>query len=160
VPVARTDGAATADGVDVEPLRDVLPPEYPPPSARASLAIAGAAIFAGWYAGSVGASLLWSDYAGAKDLRIPVVGPWLSFQHVGCADDDPDCQTSTVVIRVVATILDGVGQVGGLAAIGEAVFLPTAPAGEDRPKPPRGFVQATPFVAGRDAIGLGVRGAF
>lgn len=168
--VTAKAGAQTLTRAGVEPQdrgaeataavpRDVLPPEYPPPSARTSLALAGAGVFAAWYAGSVGASLLWSDAPGASDLRIPVVGPWLSLQHTGCADSEPDCSTAMVVIRALLTVMDGVGQLGGLGAIGEAIFLPTASA---RPgsEAKRGSVRAAPFVAGSDGVGLGVLGAF
>jgi hypothetical protein len=147
---------ASADAVP----RDVLKPEYPPPSARASLIVAGAGVFAAWYGGGVAASLLWSDAPGAEELRLPVVGPWLSLQHTGCADGDFECTTATAVIRAILTVMDGVGQIGGLAAIGEGLFLPTARAAPAGANSPRSFVRAAPFVAGKDGVGLGVSGAF
>lgn len=158
-PLARAqESAPAANAADaVTPARDLLPLEYPSPSARASLAVTGTVVFAAWYGAGVGASLLWDDAPGAKELRIPVVGPWLSLRHTGCAKDQPNCSTANVVVRAIATIMGGVGQLGGLAAIGEAIFLPTA---APRPIPPPRGVRAMPFVAGSDGIGLGVAGAF
>lgn len=131
--------------------------EYPEPSARVTMAVTGTAIFAGWYGAGLGASLLFPDAPGAEQLRIPLVGPWMSLAHTGCRDDDPDCNTTTVVLRVVLTVIDGVGQLGGLAAVGEALFLPTRRA---EAKPTEVGVRPAPFVSGRDGLGFAVVGAF
>ncbi len=150
--VADQGTSATAPAHD-----ELLPPEYPSPGTDATVAIAGGAVFAGWYGGALGASLLWSDAPGAKELRYPVVGPWMSLAHTGCADDDRNCSTSTVVLRAVLTVFSGVGQLGGLAALGEGLFLRTE---KPRPKLPQATVTGAPFVAGRDGFGLAVVGAF
>lgn len=144
-PAARTSGEA-------------LPLEYPPPSAKTTLALTGGAVFVGWYGLALGASFLEPDAPGASDLRIPVVGPWMAVAQAGCAKGNPDCSTAWVVVRAILQAMDGVGQAGGLAVIGEALFLPT------RSEKPRVHTRAprlvpVPFVAG-DSIGLGLTGAF
>jgi len=142
------------------------PNAYPPPGTRWGLAAAGAGAFAVWYGAAFGFSYAWPDAPGASDLRTPVVGPWLALADTGCADDDPDCSTFIVVLRAILTTIDGVGQAGGLAAIGEALFLPTVEPGPE-PAPrrlrlerrPSSKLRVTP-IATRGALGLGLSGAF
>jgi hypothetical protein len=134
--------------------------EYPSPSARGTLALAGAGVFAFWYGAAVGESFLWPDAPEAKKLRIPVVGPWLTLAHAGCASGEADCSDLLAVVRAVLAGITAVGQVGGLAALGEAAFLPTA-SGERAPAPKRAVqVQNVTFTAGERGIGLGFSGAF
>ena len=137
--------------------RELLVPEYPPPSARGALALTGAAVFAGWYGAGVGASFLWPDTPGIEKLRIPVAGPWLALSETSCGGDG-DCTTLLLGVRAVLTAAAGIGQLGGLAALVESAFVPTARQAE-RPLPPRASVRAAPFVAGRH-VGLGVLGSF
>jgi hypothetical protein len=155
-----------------EPVRPETfdPGDYPPPSARVGLLLGGLGATAGWYGAALGFSYLWPDAPGADDLRIPVAGPWMALADTGCADDDPGCSKFIVVIRAILTTLDAVGQTGGVAVAGEALFLPTAepaPARKDLPPlrlPPRqeqGFkLRPVPVLAGRDGVGLGVMGTF
>ena len=51
------------------------PDAYPTPATRGSVALAGAAVTAAFYAPAFGASYMWPDSPGAEDLRIPVAGP-------------------------------------------------------------------------------------
>jgi hypothetical protein len=177
--------AADAGTRATPPARDLLPPEYPTPGVQTTLVITGSAIFAAWYGGAFAASLLWDDAPGAKELRIPVVGPWMSLKDTGCPKGDRDCNTTTAVLRAVLTIVDGVGQIGGLAVLGEAIFLPTStarprtqtleirtvgPARAEGARPklhqagrtdkPAVFLRGAPFVGNGDALGLAVVGAF
>lgn len=155
-----TAGARPADNLASEVPPEILAAEYPSPSAQTSLAITGAGLFAAWYGGAVGASLLFNDAPGARQLRIPIAGPWLALARAGCADDDLDCTDSDVVFRVLLTVIDGVGQLGALAFLGEAAFLPTAKGDQLRLKSSPGSVRAVPFVAGKSGVGLGVLGTF
>lgn len=134
--------------------------EYPSPSARGTLALAGAGVFAAWYGASIGESFLWPDAPEANKLRIPVVGPWLAVAHAGCGSSEANCSDVLAVIRAVLAGISGVGQVGGLAALGEAAFLPTA--SSERALPPKAAlqVQNVTFTAGEQGIGLGLSGAF
>lgn len=138
--------------------REALPLEYPPPGARTTLAITGSAVFLGWYGAAWGHSLLEEDAPGAKDLRLPVVGPWMAVSQAGCSDGNPDCSKVWVVVRAILHVVEGVGQAGGLAVLGESLFLPTRePSHRAASTLPR--VEPVPFVAG-DSLGLGLRGNF
>ena len=135
--------------------------ELPDSSARANHIIAGAATTLVWYGVAVGHSYVWSDNPGAEELRLPVVGPWLSLGKTGCPKDEPDCSTALVVVQAVLTALSGVGQVGGLAIIGEGLFVPTRSESKTQSSKPtelRASVQ--PFTPGRDGVGLGLVGTF
>jgi hypothetical protein len=81
----------------------------------------------------------------------------MAVAQAGCADGNPDCSTAWVVVRAILHVMDGVGQAGGLAVIGESLFLPTrAAAPRARIEP---SIRPVPFVAG-DSIGLGLHGNF
>ena len=156
-----------------EPSRPTryTPTDFPPESARTGLILAGAGATAAWYGAGVGFSYLWPYAPGAKELRIPVAGPWMSLGKTGCADDDPGCSAFNVVLRAILTTMDAVGQTGGVAVMVEGIFLPTqAESAGPRKKalpplhlPPREqsfSVRPVPFTAGRDAMGLGIVGVF
>jgi hypothetical protein len=134
--------------------------EYPAPSARGTLALTGAAVFAGWYGAALGESFLWPDAPEANKLRIPVVGPWLTVAHAGCSASETDCSDVLAVVRAILAGMTAIGQVGGLAVLGEAAFLPTERG--ERPLPPKRAVQvqSVTFTAGERGIGLGLSGAF
>jgi len=101
------------------------PAELPPDGVRARAIVVGAALTAGWYGASVGTSYLWPDAPNAKDLRLPVVGPWMALGNVGCGDAEPGCSTGTVIARTVLGVVSGVGQAGGLLAILEGLLMDT-----------------------------------
>ncbi|MEZ4221239.1 MAG: hypothetical protein R3B13_09925 [Polyangiaceae bacterium] len=146
------------------------PSDYPPPHARWNLLLAGAGATAVWYGTAVGFSYLWPDAPGAKDLRIPVAGPWMALADTGCASDDPNCSTFTVVLRAILTTMDAIGQTGGVAVMVEAAVMPTREAAPPtrRRLPPLRLQredagirwQPVPFTAGRDGLGLGIAGQF
>jgi len=133
--------------------------DLPGPAARTNALIGGSAMLVGWYGVGAGTSFLWSDAPGAEELRIPVAGPWMALAKTGCPDSEPDCSIVEVIIRATLTTLSGVGQIGGIAIIGEGLFVPTRSERAAK-KAPELNAQVQPLVAGRDGIGLGVVGNF
>ena len=149
-----------------EPVQPMVydPGAFPPPSARGSLLLVGAATTTAWYGLALGSSLAWPGAAGADHLQIPVAGPWLALGDTGCDPGESDCSTVWVVVRAILITIDGVGQAGGLAAMAEAAFLPTA---APRPSPPADraprrsvTVAAVPLVTDRSGLGIGLVGQF
>ena len=134
--------------------------QYPSPAARGTLALTGVAVFAGWYGAAIGESFLWPDAPEANKLRIPVVGPWLTLAHAGCSSSEANCSDVIAVFRAILAGVTAIGQVGGLAVLGEAAFLPTERG--ERALPPKRAVQVqnVTFTAGERGIGLGLSGAF
>jgi hypothetical protein len=123
------------------------------------LLVAGLASTAVWYGGAFGASYAVKDPAMAKDLRIPVAGPWMALSHSGCYGSD--CSTVLIVLGAIATTLDGIGQAAGLGLAAEAVFMPTqepkrAHAALRKPQ----FAWRPTFDAGKNSVGFGVLGVF
>lgn len=140
--------------------REVLLDEYPPPGTGTTVALAGGAIFLGWYGGALASSFIWSDEPGLKDLRYPVVGPWLSLRDANSCSGG-ECSTGTVVARVALTIVDGIGQLGGLGALVEGLCMPKeGPAASRVVSTREERVHAAPFLTGRGDMGLSVWGAF
>jgi hypothetical protein len=122
--------------------------------------LTGASVFAVWYGVALGESLLWPDAPSANSLRIPVVGPWITLSHAGCGAEEVGCSDVLAVVRAALTVIDGVGQLGGLAVLGEAVFLPTGPR---QTRTGRRLLTPAPRVslmADHDRLGLRVIGAF
>jgi hypothetical protein len=112
-----------------EPTLDEVhyaPTELPPEAARGRLLLVGAALTAGWYGVGVGTSFLWRDAPNARDLRLPVVGPWMALGDAGCGSGEGKCTTLTVIGRTALAVASGVGQFGGLVAITEGIFLKTS----------------------------------
>lgn len=148
-----------------EPALDAQPAtrptaDLPPNGARSTHIVAGAVTTGVSYGLAVGASYLFTDYRGAKDLRIPVAGPWLALGRTGCPENDPDCSPVLLVFGALLTIVGGVTQAGGLAVIGEGLFLNTSSA-RALPKKAAGPTwRAVPLNLGKDGTGLGVVGTF
>jgi hypothetical protein len=137
---------------------------YPPSSARTTLLLGGFASTAVWYGGSLGVSSLWPEAPGALDLRVPVVGPWMALGDTGCGSS-PDCSDLWVVIRATLTVLDGIGQTGGVLVMAEGLFLPTAePTSRELPRLKRTSQapswHVVPSVAKSNAVGFAVVGSF
>lgn len=118
---------ASAGDPQEEQFIDHDPTVYPPSGTRSRLLLTGAVVTGVWYGAAVGTSYLWSDSDGARYLRIPIVGPTMALTKTGCGDRERGCGTFTVVLRTLFTTLSAVGQVGGLAAIGEALLFPSTP---------------------------------
>lgn len=134
--------------------------DLPPSGARTTHIVAGAVTTGVSYGLAVGASYLFTDYRGAKDLRIPVAGPWLALGRTGCPESEPDCSPVLLVFGALLTIIDGVTQAGGLAVIGEGLFLKTS-SGRAAPRKAAGPTwRAVPLNLGKDGTGLGVVGTF
>jgi hypothetical protein len=121
----------------------------------------------------LGASYAFPDVPGMKDMRIPVVGPWIAVGHSSCGTD-PDCSNVLVVVRTILMALDGAAQAGSLAVMFEGLFMPTQeapalpPSETPRAPPPAKpapggseknlFFVPGPMTAG--SIGIGVVGRF
>lgn len=138
--------------------------DLPPPSVRTNLIIVGAGTTAVSYGLALGASYLWTEdqLRGAKSLRIPFAGPWLSLSKTGCPTADPGCSKVPLVIGAVLQVFDGVAQLGGLGLIGEGLFLKTSSARARQRAAlaaTRPSVHAIPFGFERGA-GFGVVGTF
>lgn len=123
-------------------------------------------------------SFAFPDAPGAKDLRIPIAGPWMAIANNGCPPNEPDCSKVWVVMRTILTAIDGIGQAAGIGFALEGIFLPTQ---EPRPKserprpdlpgpnldeepepPPSGplFYIPTPTVVGERGVGVSFGGIF
>jgi hypothetical protein len=161
---AAADPADSADTPELGPRADSSPhlqlDEYPPPAARRNLLIAGGVTTAVWYGLALGSSFIWPDAVGAKDLRIPVAGPWLALSHSGCGNVS-DCSKVIVVLRAIATTIDAIGQASGVAIAAEGLFLPTREPKRAQPEARSDHVQWQPtFDAGQNSVGFGVLGVF
>lgn len=148
-----------------EPTIDQIeyhPAELPPDAARGRLILVGLALTAGWYGASVGTSYLWSDAPNARDLRLPVVGPWMALGDVGCGSRESSCTTLTVIGRTALAVVSGVGQAGGLFAIVEGLVMDT---GSAAPATPAGDARGTSSWAAApvmlsDGAGIEIVGRF
>ena len=160
--------SAPASADEPVPPADRDPERLPSESTRWGLLGLGAASTAFWYGGAVGLSYAWPSAPRADALRLPVAGPWMALASAGCPANDPGCSVYIVVLRAVLTGLDGVGQVGGLALMAEAVLMPTSgPAGQAlaakraRRAPRRVAFDVHPLpLVGNDSIGVGLQGHF
>jgi hypothetical protein len=140
------------------------PAELPPDAARSRVILVGAALTVGWYGAAVGTSYLWSDAPNAKDLRLPVVGPWLALADVGCGSRESSCTTAPVVLRTALAVASGVGQAGGLFAIVEGLLMDTgassAATSEPRDKSKQGASWSAAPVVLSDGAGISLFGRF
>lgn len=137
------------------------PADLPPPAARTNLIIAGITTSAVSYGLALSASLMVkdTDFRGAKDLRIPFAGPWLTLGKTGCPESSPSCNKAPLVIAAILTVFDGVAQVGGLGLIGEGLFLKTSSGAA--PRSAQGpTLRAVPLNFEKNGLGLGVLGTF
>jgi hypothetical protein len=158
---------ARAEPPSNAPRADDEAPEYPPPSARWKTVGVGLAATGVFYGAAAGLSFAYPDVPGIKNLRIPVVGPWLAIGNGGCGTDT-DCTNLLLAARVLLMALDGVAQAGSVAVMFEGLFMPTqeapsAPATEtprEGPPPnkpsPGGGEKNLFFVPGPMTVGGGV----
>jgi hypothetical protein len=136
-------------------------PEYPAPSTRWKLVAGGIVATGLFYGAAAGVSYAFPDAPGARDLRTPVVGPWLAIANNGCPADDPDCGRLWVALRTIVTAIDGLAQAGGVGIFLEGVFLPTQEPAPVAKKPVKDFsFSAVPTALGPRGIGIGVAGTF
>jgi hypothetical protein len=132
--------AARAEEPTINEVR-YHPTELPPDGTRSRVLIAGAALTVGWYGVGVGTSYIWADAKNARDLRIPVAGPWMALGDVGCSSKETKatCSDGIVVLRTTLAVLSGIGQAGGLLAIMEGLFLDSGNAASNSSgAPPQG----------------------
>lgn len=154
-----------------DPTHD--PAVVPPQGTQSKMMIAGGAIALGWYGVGVGTSYLWQDSPGSRDLRVPIVGPIQALTKTRCADAEGSCNTFTLVLRTLLTTLSAVGQVGGVAILGEALFFPKPneasdnaaqrwrlPEREARDAPGVDSLMVLPLVTEDDGIGLALSAEF
>jgi hypothetical protein len=112
------------------------PTELPPDGTRSRMLLTGAGVALGWYGLGLGTSYLYPNAPNARDLRIPVAGPWMALDGVRCGSKERNCRDAVLVIRTIFGVLSGVGQAGGLLGVVEGLFVPTAsaaPGAEIRP---------------------------
>lgn len=101
--------------------------ELPPPASRWKTVGLGLGFSGLWYAGAWGIKEgFWSESPGAKYLPYPIVGPWMDLGKTGCPSNDTNCGKFGLVLRTIFVVMDGVGQVGGLAVALDGLFTPTA----------------------------------
>ena len=152
------------------PERDTNPEEFPETPAQPNLLLIGGVVTGVWYGAALGTSYLWSDSPGASDLRIPIAGPYMALAKTGCGSAEVGCGTFTVVLRTILTSLAAVGQTGGVLAMVEGAFLPTAASGAGAPRSAAALrlvgeaggpeVRLEPVSTGAEGFGFGVVGAF
>jgi len=151
---------------------------YPPPIARWGIIGLGLATTGFFYGVGAGMSYGFPDAPGARDLRTPIVGPWMAIANNGCVPGE-DCTRVWVVMRTVATMIGGLAQAGGILVAIEGIFMPTqygsdvsaprapkapseAPTSPETPKPTDKnlFWIPTPIAVGTGGVGVGVVGRF
>ncbi|MGC4093648.1 MAG: hypothetical protein QM756_38265 [Polyangiaceae bacterium] len=136
------------------------PEQYPPAYARGQLALAGAGMFVGFYGAAVAQSYGWSGATAHERLLIPVVGPWMTIAHAGCTSKESDCSDFIAVVRAVFAGISALGQVGGLAVLGESAFMRTEPPQPKLARPATIRVQNFSVLTTPSSVGLGISGAF
>jgi hypothetical protein len=176
---AETTTATKGDPAKIETKREQDAPAYPRPAARWGVIGVGLATTALTYGAAAGMSYAFPDAPGARDLRTPIIGPWMAIANNGCAPNDTECSQVWIVLRSIGTAIGGLAQAGGLLVAIEGIFLPTqyapeaparrapkAPAepapGQEPPKPndKNLFWMPTPMALGTGGVGLGVVGRF
>lgn len=147
---------------DTRPLVPTAPPpaEYPSSAARGRLALAGGALFVGWYAAAVAQSYGWKEAPAHERLLIPVAGPWMTVAHAGCSSSEPNCTTPLAVARGVLAGISSIGQIGGLLVLAEAAFMRTEPPQPKLSERSGLHIRSVSVLTTHDTIGLGVSGAF
>jgi hypothetical protein len=133
------------------------PRRYPPSSVRPRIIVAGIAVTGLAYGGALLGAALAPDLPGMADLQIPIAGPWISLAQMDCPADEEDC-SAELVLRGILTVADGLMQLGGLAIVGEGIFM-TTEAAAPAPKPGAFTIRAAPIVTG-SMTGIGIAGTF
>lgn len=129
-------GVARAEEPTIDEV-EYHPAELPPDAARGRVLIVGLALTAGWYGAAVGTSFLWPDAPNARDLRLPIVGPWMALGNTGCGAEESGCTTVKVVARTALAVVSGVGQAGGVVALLEGILMDTRGGAPQPKRPPK-----------------------
>lgn len=121
---------------------DVAPPvRYPPSSIRAKLIAGGVVVFGlGYAGGAIGASTA-PEWPGSDELYVPVVGPFMSLGKLGCPAREPTCDGGFIALRAILIGVEAAMQLGGLALVGEGIFLKTE---SSAPPAKKGLASAAP----------------
>lgn len=134
------------------------PPRYPPSTVRPKLVVGGLGLFAVMYGTGLILSEAAPDQPGFSKLNIPFVGPWMGLSENKCVEyGSTDCSPELVGRGFLYGVL-GIGQIGSLALIGQALFMKTravAPA----PPPETAFIAPVPIVT-PTTVGFGFAGRF
>ncbi len=127
-PAGTSADASARDGSATNKTKATTPKyELPPPESRWKTVGLGLGFSGLWYAGAWGIKEgFWSESPGAKYLPYPIVGPWMDLGKTGCPSNDTNCGKFGLVLRTIFVVIDGVGQVGGLAVALDGLFTPTA----------------------------------
>lgn len=140
--------AWAAEGEDEDVVR------YPPTPARYGLIGGGVGMFGVSYGAGAIFAAAFPNTPGIDSLYIPVAGPWIAMGRNECRFNNPDCG-AILYVRGVLYALEGIAQLGGLALIGEGIFMTTeAPEAE-----PETSIQLTPVVS-PTMTGFGLSGSF
>jgi hypothetical protein len=143
-----------------DPPAQAEAPEHPVPSARFTTMAAGVGMTAFWYGAAAGMSYAFPDAPGARDLRVPIAGPWMAIANNGCPPDEPDCSGFMVVLRTIVTAIDGIGQAGGPLIVLEGILMRTEPLPAERREDKGLTLLPLPRTIGSRGVGLGVSGRF
>lgn len=138
---------------------------YPPSSVRVPIIVSGLLITGAAWGVAFGCGMGWPEVPGSKELRIPIVGPWLALGKSGCAPDDPDCGAK-VYVRGVLYVIDAITQLAGLGLVAQGIFMKTEAKAKSAGRAPflgmkKGDFSIAPVPgAGPSSTGLSVVGTF
>jgi hypothetical protein len=113
----------------LSPVYDDAPPamRYPPPLTRVKVIAVGLALAGSAWGVSFACATNWNLVPGARELKIPVVGPWIALGKSGCASDDPECADALIGVRGALYVVDGLVQLAGTALIVQGIIMKTEP---------------------------------
>lgn len=148
-----------------EPVAVYHPDRVPPPSAKLALGLTGGGLFGLAYGAALASSFAWEGDAGASDLRIPLVGPWMKVGRTELCEEEVDgCSNALQVFGAVGAGFGGVFQAAALVLVIDAILLPSAPTVAQSGG--SGFVRVVPILgtaatsSGGSTYGVSVFGAF
>jgi hypothetical protein len=181
-PRLQGDEASLRTGEPPTKFERVESENRPPSSVRFPTVLGGLAVAGGFWGLGAASASIFDDQSGMRDLRTPVAGPWMAIANNRC--ESGGCSLGDVA-RYIWFGFNGIGQVGGLALVLEAVLLRTGsspepaatPSGTTSPRPslvpapdsPAAppadpskplFFLPMPIVVGREGVGVGWGGVF
>lgn len=144
--------AWAAEGEDEDVIR------YPPSPVRYGLIGGGAGMLGLSYGAGAIFAAAYPNTPGVDSLYIPVAGPWIAMGRNACRFNNPDCG-AILYLRGVMYALEGITQLGGLALIGEGIFMTTEAPDPDAEPSTEATVHFTPVVSPA-MTGFGLTGSF